>query len=169
MSDKIFSIQENLTEEYQRYFNNKGVIGYFKSPYELEPKKKKYYLCFNNGKLIFLGKSLEAVDKRLQEIYYADQLDFLDPTKTAPIVAEQKKEGKTVKKRKTAKMTPKRRDLIKQISMIETWGRGVIAKIATKLGRKIGAVRQMLSVLTKNGLLVRVRRGQYALGANISV
>ncbi len=39
----------------------------------------------------------------------------------------------------------------------------VIARIASDLGRKVGAVRQMLSVLAKKCLLVRVRRGQYAL------
>ncbi|MEN8220971.1 MAG: hypothetical protein ABFS56_32390 [Pseudomonadota bacterium] len=154
MSDKIFSIQEDLSEEYQRYFNKQGVIGYFKSPYELEPKEKTYYLCLNNGELTFLGKSLKAVDKRLQEIYYAAQLDFLEPTKTAPIVAER------------VKVTPKRQELLNQVSQIKTWGRGVIAKIAANLGRKIGAVRQMLSVLTKTGLLVRIRRGQYAVGTD---
>ncbi|MEN8221379.1 MAG: hypothetical protein ABFS56_34570 [Pseudomonadota bacterium] len=103
---------------------------------------------------------MKAVDKRLQDIYYADQFYFWEPTKTAPIVAERK----TVKKRNTAKMTPKRQALITQVSKIKTWGRGVIAKIdSCVLGRKIGAVRQMLSVLTKNGLLVRIQRGQYSV------
>jgi hypothetical protein len=152
MSDKVFSIQEDLTEEYQRNFNKPDVIGYFKDPHIVEPKKKTYYLLSETGELTLLGKSLKAVDKRLQEIYYADQIDFWEP----PSKAE----------RKTAKMTPKRQALITQVSKIKTWGRGVIAKIAANLGRKIGAVRQMLSVLTKIGLLVRIRRGQYAPATN---
>ncbi|MEN8220099.1 MAG: hypothetical protein ABFS56_27865 [Pseudomonadota bacterium] len=152
MSDKIFAIDEVLTEEYQLNFNKPDVIGYFKNPYLVEPKKKTYYLFSETEELTLLGNSLKAVNKRLQDIYYADQFDFWEPSKTAPIVAE----------RKTAKMTPKRQALLTQVSKIKTWGRGVIAKIAANLGRKIGAVRQMLSVLTKNGLLVRIRRGQYA-------
>jgi hypothetical protein len=152
MSDKVFSIQEDLTEEYQRNFKKPGVIGYFKNPHIAEPKKKTYYLLYETGELTLLGKSLKAVDKRLKEIYYADQIDFWDEPSTP--------------ERKTAKMTPKRQALINQISKIKTWGRGVIAKIAAKLGRKIGAVRQMLSVLTKIGLLVRIRRGQYAPATN---
>ncbi|MEN8220619.1 MAG: hypothetical protein ABFS56_30565 [Pseudomonadota bacterium] len=155
MSEKIFAIDEVLTEEYQRNFNKPDVIGYYKNPYELEPKKKTYYLYSETGELTLLGNSLKAVDKRLQDIYYAAQLDFWEPT--APIVAEQKT------KRKTAKTTPKRLALIEQVSKMKTWGRGVIAKIAANLGRKVGAIRQMLSVLTKNGLLVRVRRGQYSV------
>jgi hypothetical protein len=152
MSDKVFSIQEDLTEEYQRNFKTSGVIGYFKNPHIVEPKKKTYYLLYETGELTLLGKSLKAVDKRLQDIYYADQIDFWEP----PSKAE----------RKTAKMTPKRQALITQVSKIKTWGRGVIAKIAANLGRKIGAVRQMLSVLTKIGLLVRIRRGQYTPATN---
>ncbi|MEN8217299.1 MAG: hypothetical protein ABFS56_13205 [Pseudomonadota bacterium] len=139
MSDKVFAIQEDLTEEYQQNFDKQHVIGYFKNPHVVEPKNKIYYLLSEREKLTFLGKSLKAVKKRLQDIYYADQLDLLKP----------------------AKMTPKRQALLSQISKIKTWGRGVIAKIAENLGRKVGAVRQMLSVLAKNGLLVRVRRGQY--------
>jgi hypothetical protein len=152
MSDKVFSIQEDLTEEYQRNFKTSGVIGYFKNPHIVEPKKKTYYLLYETGELTLLGKSLKAVDKRLKEIYYADQIDFWDDSSTG--------------ERKTAKMTPKRQALITQVSKIKTWGRGVIAKIAANLGRKIGAVRQMLSVLTKIGLLVRIRRGQYAPATN---
>jgi len=38
MSDKIFSIQEDLTE-YQQNVNKQDVIGYFKNPYIVEPKK----------------------------------------------------------------------------------------------------------------------------------
>jgi predicted transcriptional regulator of viral defense system len=49
--------------------------------------------------------------------------------------------------------------------MVKEWGRGVIAKIASNLGRTVGAVRQMLSVLTKKGLLIRIRRGQYAVSS----
>jgi hypothetical protein len=154
MSDKVFSIQEDLTEEYQRNFKEPGVIGYFKNPHIVEPKKKTYYLLYETGELTLLGKSLKAVDKRLKEIYYADQIDFWDDS------------SKATGERKTAKMTPKRQALITQISKIKTWGRGVIAKIAANLGRKIGAVRQMLSVLTKIGLLVRIRRGQYAPATN---
>jgi hypothetical protein len=152
MSDKVFSIQEDLTEEYQRNFKTSGVIGYFKNPHIVEPKKKTYYLLYETGELTLLGKSLKAVDKRLKEIYYADQIDFWDEPST---------------ERNTAKMTPKRQALITQVSKIKTWGRGVIAKIAANLGRKIGAVRQMLSVLTKIGLLVRIRRGQYAPATNL--
>ncbi|MEN8216691.1 MAG: hypothetical protein ABFS56_10020 [Pseudomonadota bacterium] len=44
MSEKIFSIHENLTEEYQQNFKEPGVIGYYKHPYVLEPKEKTYYL-----------------------------------------------------------------------------------------------------------------------------
>jgi predicted transcriptional regulator len=152
MSDKVFSIQEDLTEEYQQNFKTPGVIGYFKNPHIVEPKKKTYYLLSETGELTLLGKSLKAVDKRLKEIYYADQIDFWDEPST---------------ERNTAKMTPKRQALITQVSKIKTWGRGVIAKIAANLGRKIGAVRQMLSVLTKIGLLVRIRRGQYAPATNL--
>ncbi|MEN8216690.1 MAG: hypothetical protein ABFS56_10015 [Pseudomonadota bacterium] len=94
---------------------------------------------------------MKAVSERLQDIYYADQLEFAFRKPT--------KKQKKVK----VKITPKRQRLLDEISKIKTWGRGVIAKIAANLGRKIGAVRQMLSVLTKKGLLVRIRRGQYAL------
>ncbi|MEN8221248.1 MAG: hypothetical protein ABFS56_33845 [Pseudomonadota bacterium] len=98
----------------------------------------------------------------MQDIYYEDQLDFWEPTKTIPqfeanVVAEQKEKLKTVK------ITPKRQELLNQVSKIKTWDRGIIAKIAANLRRKVGAVRHMLSVLTKKGLLVRIRRGQYAL------
>jgi hypothetical protein len=157
MSDKIFSIHENLTEEYQRNFKEPGIIGYYKNPYEVEPEEKTYYLYLESGELTVLGNSVETASKRLQDIYYADQLEieFLEP------VAEHKE------KQKTEKLTPKRQALIKQVSMIKTWGRGVIAKIAENLGRKVGAVRQMLSVLTKKGLLVRTRRGHYTVGTNI--
>jgi hypothetical protein len=157
MPDKVFALDENLTEEYQQNFNKQHVIGYFKNPHVVEPKEKIYYLLSETGELTFLGNSLEAVDKHLQDIYYADQLEieFWEPAKTASI------------KEKTVKLTPKRLALLKQVSKIKSWGRGVIAKIAENLGRKIGAVRQMLSVLTKKGLLVRIQRGHYAVGTNI--
>ncbi|MEN8217934.1 MAG: hypothetical protein ABFS56_16510 [Pseudomonadota bacterium] len=156
MSDKVFSIQEDITEEYQRNFKKPGVIGYFKNPHE--PEKKIYELYLETGELILLGNSVGAVHKRLQDIYYAEQLEmeFLEPT--AP---------KQKAKQKTEKLTPKRRRLLEQVSKIKTWGRGVIAKIAENLGRKVGAVRQMLSVLTKKGLLVRIQRGQYAVGTSL--
>jgi hypothetical protein len=162
MSNKIFYQHEELTEEYRQNFSKPGVIGYYSFPDE--PKEKTYCLCLDNGEIIVLGESLETVDKRLQDIYYADQLDFWEPTKTIPqfetnVAAEPKEELKAIK------ITPKRQALIEQVSKIKTWGRGVIAKIASNLGRKIGAVRQMLSVLTKKGLLVRIRRGQYALSS----
>ncbi|MEN8216849.1 MAG: hypothetical protein ABFS56_10850, partial [Pseudomonadota bacterium] len=67
------------------------------------------------------------------------------------------------KEENKAKRSQKRQDIIKQVSMVKKWGRGVIAKIAANLGRTIGAVRSMLSVLTKKGLLVRIKRGQYAV------
>lgn len=57
----------------------------------------------------------------------------------------------------------KREDLIRKVRTIKKWGRGIIAQIAKDLGRTVGAVRSMLSVLTKEGLLIRVRRGQYAV------
>ncbi|MEN8216248.1 MAG: hypothetical protein ABFS56_07695 [Pseudomonadota bacterium] len=147
MSDKVFSVDDRLTEEYQQYFNKSCVIGYYKSFYEVEPKKKTYHLCLENGEIILLGDSLGEVYKRLQDIYYADQmeLDFQQSIE------------------KAVKITPKRQALLNAVSKIQTWGRGVIAKIAANLGRTIGAVRSMLSVLTKKGLLVRIRRGQYAL------
>ncbi|MEN8217105.1 MAG: hypothetical protein ABFS56_12205 [Pseudomonadota bacterium] len=162
---KIFFQHDDLTEEYRRNFNKPGVIGYYGFPDE--PKDKTFCLCLDNGEIIALGDSLGSVDKHLQDLYYADQLDFLEPeipTKTAPqfeanVAAEQKEEFKAVK------ITPKRQELLNQVSKIKTWGSGVIAKIASNLGRKIGAVRQMLSVLTKKGLLVRIRRGQYALSS----
>ncbi|MEN8221209.1 MAG: hypothetical protein ABFS56_33640 [Pseudomonadota bacterium] len=149
MSDQVFSIDEDLTKEYRRYFKDQGVIGYYKSPYVVEPKKKIYHLCSEDGELTVLGDSLKSVHKRLQDIYYANQLelDFRVPAK----------------KQETVKITPKRLGLLDEVSKIKTWGRGVIAKIAANLGRKVGAVRQMLSVLTKKGLLVRIQRGQYAL------
>lgn len=148
MSDVVFSIDEKITEEYQKYFGSQGVIGYYKSPYIVEPKKKTYHLCSEDGELTLLGDSLGTVHKRLQEIYYADQLelDFREPVK----------------------ITQKRQALLEEVKKATTWGRGVIAKIAANLGRKIGAVRQMLSVLTKKGLLVRIRRGQYALSSNLA-
>ncbi|MEN8220963.1 MAG: hypothetical protein ABFS56_32350 [Pseudomonadota bacterium] len=91
-------------------------------------------------------------------------MDFWKPAKTIPqfetdIATEQKEKFQAVK------ITPKRQELLDQVNKIKTWGRGVIAKIASDLGRKVGAVRQMLSVLTKKGLLVRIRRGQYALSS----
>jgi hypothetical protein len=164
MSDanKIFHLHEDLTEEYQQNFSKPGIIGYYSRA--TEPEKRTYCLCLDSGEKIILGDSLESVDKHLQDIYYADQLDFWEPAKTiyqfdANVEAEQKEELKAVK------ITPKRRELLSQVSKIKTWSRGVIAKIASNLGRKVGAVRQMLSVLTKKGLLVRIRRGQYALSS----
>jgi predicted transcriptional regulator of viral defense system len=70
-----------------------------------------------------------------------------------------------VAEKKKPKLTPKRKMLLEQVNMVRSWGRGVIAKIAENLGRKVGAVRQMLSVLTKIGLLVRIKRGHYAVNA----
>jgi predicted transcriptional regulator of viral defense system len=67
------------------------------------------------------------------------------------------------KETKKTERGQKRLELIKQVSMVKKWGRGVIATIAANLGRTVGAVRQMLSVLTKEGLLVRIRRGQYSV------
>jgi hypothetical protein len=47
--------------------------------------------------------------------------------------------------------------LSKSNVFFQTWGRGMIAKIDSRvLGRTVGAVRSMLCVLTKEGLLVRV-------------
>jgi hypothetical protein len=159
MSDanKIFHLHEELTEEYQHNFSKPGIIGYYSRV--TEPEKRTYCLCLDSGEKIILGDSLESVDKHLQDIYYADQLDFWEPAKNpfeTNVEAEQKE---------AVKITPKRRELLNQISKIKTWSRGVIAKIASNLGRKVGAVRQMLSVLTKKGLLVRIGRGQYALSS----
>jgi hypothetical protein len=150
MSDasKIFYRHEELTEEYRQNFKKPGIIGYYSGV--TEPEKRTYCLCLDSGEITILGDSLESVDKHLQDIYYADQLDFWEPAKTIP---------------QSVKITPKRRELLNQVSKIKTWGSGVIAKIASNLGRKVGAVRQMLSVLTKKGLLVRIRRGQYALSS----
>ncbi|MEN8217689.1 MAG: hypothetical protein ABFS56_15240 [Pseudomonadota bacterium] len=162
MSDKIFYQHEDLTEEYRHNFSKPGVIGYYSLP--ADPKEKTFCLCLDDGEITVLGDSLGSASKRLQDIYYADQFSFWEseiptPKFEANIAAEQKEGLKTVK------ITPKRQDLLSQISKIKSWGRGVIAKIATNLGRKVGAVRQMLSVLTKKGLLVRIRRGQYALSS----
>jgi hypothetical protein len=154
---KIFYQHKDLTEEYRQNFSKPGVIGYYAFP--VEPEEKTYCLCLDNGEITVLGNSLDEADKSLQNIYYADQLDFWEPEIPTNIAAEHKEEFKTVK------ITPKRQELLNQVKKIKTWGRGVIAKIASNLGRKIGAVRQMLSVLTKKGLLVRIRRGQYALSS----
>ncbi|MEN8219569.1 MAG: hypothetical protein ABFS56_25105 [Pseudomonadota bacterium] len=160
---KRFYRHEILTEEYRHNFSKPGIIGYYAFP--VEPKEKTYCLCLDNGEIIVLGKSLNEVYKCLKNLYYTDQLDFFEsetPAKSIPqletnVAAEPKKELKTVK------ITPKRQELLTQVNKIKAWGRGVIAKIAENLGRKVGAIRQMLSVLTKKGLLVRIRRGQYAL------
>jgi predicted transcriptional regulator len=154
---KRFYQHEDLTEEYRQNFSKPGVIGYYAFPDD--PKEKTYCLCLDNGEIIVLGDSLASADKCLQDIYYADQLDFWESEIPAETNAEQKEEFKAVK------ITPKRQELLNQVNKIKTWGRGVIAKIASNLGRKVGAVRQMLSVLTKKGLLIRIRRGQYALSS----
>jgi hypothetical protein len=154
MSNKIFVKDRDLTEAYQRNFNNQGVIGYYKFPYEPEPMIKTYCLVLN-GKITSLGDSLDSVYKCLLDMYFAEQIASC----FAPVDTPEPQH-------KTVKLTPKRRKLLEQVNMIKTWGRGVIAKIAENLGRKIGAVRQMLSVLTKIGLLVRIRRGHYVVSAS---
>jgi hypothetical protein len=159
MSKKIFVQDKNLTEDYQRNFNKQGIIGYYRNPHEpaelpAELMIKTYYLVLD-GKITFLGDSLDSVYKKLLDIYFAEQNEeCFAPVKT-PIVAERKK----------PKLTPKRKMLLEQVNMVRSWGRGVIAKIAENLGRKVGAVRQMLSVLTKIGLLVRIKRGHYAVSS----
>jgi predicted transcriptional regulator of viral defense system len=94
-------------------------------------------------------------------MYILGGWDFLQPMRTLNkvkvTITAQKGECNTVG------LTQKRQDLIEQVKMIKTWGRGIIAKIAANLERTIGAVRQMLSVLTKQGILVRIQRGQYTV------
>jgi hypothetical protein len=156
MSNKIFVQDLNLTENYQRNFNKQGIIGYYRTPHEpAELMIKTYYLVLD-GKKTVLGDSLDAVYKKLLDLYFAEQMErCFAPAKT-PIVAEKKKPN----------LTPKRKRLLEQVNMVTSWGRGVIAKIAENLGRTVGAVRQMLSVLTKLGLLVRIKRGHYAVSAS---
>ncbi|MEN8216731.1 MAG: hypothetical protein ABFS56_10225 [Pseudomonadota bacterium] len=161
MSKKIFVKDRDLTESYQRNFNKQGIIGYYRIPYEPEPMIKTYCLVLN-GKITALGDSLDSVYKCLLDMYYAEQMDCFAPANTAPQL-----ETRIVADKKTAKLTPKRKMLLEQVNMIKTWGRGVIAKIAENLGRKVGAVRQMLSVLTKTGLLVRIQRGHYVVNASV--
>ncbi|MEN8219841.1 MAG: hypothetical protein ABFS56_26530 [Pseudomonadota bacterium] len=158
MSDMIFVRNEKLTELYQRNFGEFGIIGYHRIPYEPEPIEKYYYLFLKKSqKRFLLGKTVTSVSIRLEDMYIHKRFwKFLKPY---PTLAELEREIKAL----SSKRGQKRRDLIKQISMIETWERGVFAKIATNLGRTVSAVRQMCAVLTKKGLLVRVRRGVYSV------
>jgi hypothetical protein len=110
---------------------------------------------------MLLGSTLVSVSIRLEDMYLHKRCwDFLKPY---PTLAELEREQKKIDSAKLR--SQKRQDLIRQVSMVKEWGRGVIAKIASNLGRTVGAVRQMLSVLTKKGLLIRIRRGQYAVSS----
>ncbi|OAD23900.1 hypothetical protein THIOM_000256 [Candidatus Thiomargarita nelsonii] len=155
MSKIIFVVNEKLTKQYQRYFNEPGSVGYYASPSELNPEEKYYCLFLEKtDKKILLGGTEKSVSMRIDDMYFIQRWDFLKPYSS---LAEMEREINKTKR------SQKRLDLIKQVSMIKTWGRGVIAKIAANLGRTVGAVRSMLSVLNKVGLLVRVRRGQYSV------
>ncbi|TGO02772.1 hypothetical protein PN36_19440 [Candidatus Thiomargarita nelsonii] len=154
MQNQLFVENEKLTKEYQRYFNEPATIGYYGTQSELSPKEKWYYLVLEKtGKKILLGATAASISIRIEDMYFVQSWDFLKPY------------ASLAKLEREVNRSQKRLDLIKQISMIKTWGRGVIAKIATNLGRKIGAIRSMLSVLTKEGLLVRIQRGQYAVAS----
>jgi len=154
MQKEIFIENEKLTKEYQRYFNEPGIIGYYRTLSELYPEEKWYYLSLENReRKILLGGTVASVSIRIEDMYFVQSWEFLKPY------------ASLAKLEREVKRTQKRRDLIKQISLIKTWGRGVIAKIASVLGRKVGAIRSMLSVLTKEGLLVRIQRGQYAVAS----
>ncbi|MEN8220098.1 MAG: hypothetical protein ABFS56_27860 [Pseudomonadota bacterium] len=159
MSDMIFVKNEKLTKEYQRSFNEPGIIGYYRFLSEPEPEQKYYYLFLENTcRRMLVGGTLASVSIRLEDMYLRKKnWDFLKPY---PTLAELERDMEKIERRQ--KRSQKRLDLIKQVSMIKSWGRGVIAKIAANLDRTIGAVRSMLSVLTKEGLLVRIRRGQYS-------
>jgi hypothetical protein len=153
---------EELTEKYQENFGEFGIIGYYRylSDYEDETKVKYYYLLYGSSRRrMLLGSTLKSVSIRLEDMYLHKRCwDFLKPYPTLIELEREQKKADYAKLR-----NQKRQDLIRQVSMVKEWGRGVIAKIAANLGRKVSAVRQMLSVLTKEGLLVRIKRGQYSV------
>jgi aromatic ring hydroxylase len=153
----IFERDEYLTAMYEKYFpslfDEPVMIGYYKFLEEPEPEEKWYYVLKENGEgRIIIGNTRKNALMHLEYLYLYDT-----PKKKS------RAEIEIEKIKRSQRREQKREDLIRKVRTIKKWGRGIIAQIAKDLGRTVGAVRSMLSVLTKEGILIRVRRGQYAV------
>jgi aromatic ring hydroxylase len=153
----IFVRDEYLTTMYEKYFSSlfdePVMIGYFKFLEEPEPEEKWYYVLKVNRK----GRRIIGCTRKNALMYLQHLYLYGTPKKKS------RSEIEIEKIKRSQRREQKREDLIRKVRTIKKWGRGIIAQIAKDLGRTVGAVRSMLSVLTKEGILIRVRRGQYAV------